>query len=77
QNDGCPTLYARKVREPLDELYPNRWIGRGGSVSWPAPSPDLTPLDFFLQGVLRNIVYQEIPTTPENMRHGLLQHVLK
>jgi hypothetical protein len=35
-----------------------RWIGRGGSITWPPRSPDLTPLDFFLWGYAKNIVYQ-------------------
>jgi len=29
-------------------MYPNRWIGRGEPQNWPARSPDLTPLEFFL-----------------------------
>jgi hypothetical protein len=35
-----------------------RWIGRGGSITWPPRLPDLTPLDFFLWGYVKNIVYQ-------------------
>ena len=37
---------------------PRRWIGRGGPTAWPPRSPDLTPLDFFLWGYVKNIVYQ-------------------
>ncbi|KZC14388.1 hypothetical protein WN55_07009 [Dufourea novaeangliae] len=68
QHDGCPAHYARRVRDALNELYPNQWIGRGALLSWPPRSPDLTPLDFFLWGALKNAVYQEVPTTPENMK---------
>ncbi|RLU17341.1 hypothetical protein DMN91_009574 [Ooceraea biroi] len=28
-----------------------QWIGRGGHISWPARSPDLNPLDFFVGNV--------------------------
>jgi hypothetical protein len=35
-----------------------RWIGRGGPIAWPSRSPDLTPLDYFLRGYVKNIVYQ-------------------
>jgi hypothetical protein len=35
-----------------------RWIGRGGPIAWPPRSPDLTPLDFFLWGYVKSIVYQ-------------------
>jgi hypothetical protein len=35
-----------------------RWIGRRGLIAWPPRSPDLTPLDLFLWGYGKNIVYQ-------------------
>jgi hypothetical protein len=35
------------------------WIGRGGPIPWPPRSPDLSPLDFFLCGYIKNIVYAE------------------
>ncbi|KAJ8870263.1 hypothetical protein PR048_029284 [Dryococelus australis] len=34
--------------------YPRRWTGRGGPVSWPARSPDLSLLDFFSWGCLNS-----------------------
>ncbi|GFY35172.1 uncharacterized protein TNCV_5045471 [Trichonephila clavipes] len=34
-----------------------RWIGRGGPVNWPARSPDLSCLDFFLWGHMKSLVY--------------------
>ncbi|KZC07320.1 hypothetical protein WN55_07731 [Dufourea novaeangliae] len=68
QHDGCPARYARRVRDALNEFYPNKWIGRGGLVSWPPRSPDLTPLDIFLWGALKNAVCQGVPTTPENIK---------
>ncbi|GBL73687.1 hypothetical protein AVEN_230681-1 [Araneus ventricosus] len=39
--------------------YPGRWIGRGGPVLWPPRSPDLTSLDFFLWGHLKELVYRD------------------
>jgi len=45
QHDGCPAYYGCRVT--LNEIFPNRWIGRGGPISWLAHSPDITPLDFF------------------------------
>ncbi|KZC06780.1 hypothetical protein WN55_07912 [Dufourea novaeangliae] len=72
QHDGCPTHYARRVRDALNKLYPNKWIGRGGFISWSPRSPDSTPLDFFLWGALKNAVYQKIPTVPENMKQQII-----
>jgi len=48
QQDGAPPHNARCVRRTLNEKFSRRWIGRGGPLSWPARSPDLTPLDYFL-----------------------------
>lgn len=50
QHDGCPAHYRRSVREWLDTYYPNNWIRRGGPIPWPARSPDLTPMDFYVWG---------------------------
>jgi len=46
QHDGAPPHYTRHVRDYLNESFLNRWLGRGGTVSWPPKSPDLTPHDY-------------------------------
>ena len=40
QQDGAPVHYANTVRAWLNEKFPDRWIGRGGPIEWPARSPD-------------------------------------
>ncbi|XP_050296652.1 uncharacterized protein LOC126736370 [Anthonomus grandis grandis] len=67
QHGGCPAHFARNVREFLDATYPGRWIGRGGTFPWPARSPDLTCLDFYLWGRVKEIVFATRPTTRQNM----------
>jgi hypothetical protein len=67
QQDGAPAHWSRIVRNHLNLTFPGRWIGRGGPVSWCPRSPDLSSLDFFLWGYLKNVVYSETPTTRENM----------
>lgn len=57
QQDGAPPHWALIVREFLDTHFPGRWVGRGGPIQWPPRSPDLTPLDFFLWGYVKDIVY--------------------
>ena len=61
QQDGAPPHYATIVRDFLDSTFPQRWCGRGGGEgwrAWPPRSPDLTPLDFFLWGYVKALVYQ-------------------
>ena len=40
----------------MNENFPG-WIGRDAQIAWPPRSPDLTPLDFFLWGYLKEKVY--------------------
>lgn len=86
QLDGAPAHFELRARECLNRSYPNKWIGRGGPENWPARSPDLTCLDFFLWGYIKNIVYNTPPTTPNDMKqritnafatigHGMLTNV--
>lgn len=60
------------MRNHLNEVYPNRWIGRGGPRAWPPRSPDMTPLYYFLWGHLKTMVYgREI-----NTREQLIQRII-
>lgn len=59
QQDGCPAHSTFIIRDFLNLHFPERWIGRHGPIHWPARSPDLTPMDFFLWGYLKQKVYKE------------------
>lgn len=61
QQDGASIHSTRNVRRWLDETFYRRWIGRFSENPWPARSPDLTPLDFFLWGYLKHKVYKHRP----------------
>ena len=37
QQDGAPPHYSRKVRDFLDDKFPDRWIGRRGPLKWAPP----------------------------------------
>ena len=43
---------------PVSTVFPGRWIGRGGPIPWPARSPDLNPLHYFLWGYLMSLVFE-------------------
>jgi hypothetical protein len=47
-HDGAPPHFSWQAREILDQQFPERWMGRGGSRHWPPRYPDLSHLDFFL-----------------------------
>ena len=57
QQDGAPPHCATAVRNRLSEEFPRRWIGRRGEMEWPPRSPDLTPMDFAVWGIVKEKVY--------------------
>jgi len=57
QQDGAPPHWGSHFRRFLDATFPNRWIGRDGPTPWPPRSPDITPLDFFLWGYVKDKVF--------------------
>lgn len=75
QQDGAPPHYAAPVRAYLNEVFPNRWIGRRGPIEWPARSPDLTPLDYFLWGYLKSKVYVTRPANLEELQARIRQEI--
>ncbi|GBM91195.1 hypothetical protein AVEN_184531-1 [Araneus ventricosus] len=46
QQDGAPPHWDSLVRDFLDEIFQDRWIGRDGPTPWLPRSPDITLLDF-------------------------------
>ena len=71
QHDWAPTHFAGPIRAVLTNNFGNRWIGGRGPVNWPARSPDLTPLDFFLWGYKKNQVY----SSPVDSEMELIQRI--
>ena len=70
QQDEAPAHYAKDVRQWLDEKFFGHWIGHRGPIKWSARSPDLTPPDFFLSGVLKNAVYANKPRTIDQLKQS-------
>jgi hypothetical protein len=45
-NNGAPLDHFLAVRELLNNVLPEQWIGQGGPAAWPAHSSHLNPLVF-------------------------------
>jgi len=71
QHDGAPPHYTRHVREYLNESFPNHWLGHGGPVAWPQRSPDLTPLDYYVWGHMKTLVYETKVDSRAALRHHI------
>ena len=62
-----PAHFSCQTREMLDARFPERWIGRGDPITWPARSPDLNVLDYFVRGHIKDLI--------EHRRDGLEHEV--
>lgn len=72
-HDGAPAHFSLITRQFLDGKYPNRWIGRAGPQLWPPRSPDLNPLDYFLWGHLKSLVYRTPVQNIEDLRNRIFE----
>lgn len=72
QEDGAVGYYSLYVQNWLNENY-QTCIGRGETESWPARSPDLITMDFFVWGLMK----QEVHSTHVNSEDQLLSAAAK
>jgi len=62
QQDSHPAHTSVLARAILNRRFMHRWIGiHSDFQEWPPRSPDLTPMDFFVWGYIRDQVYQTLP----------------
>ncbi|GFV77008.1 uncharacterized protein TNCV_690781 [Trichonephila clavipes] len=61
QQDGATCHTARATIDLLKDTFGDRLISR--FVNWPPRSCDLTPLDYFLWGYVKSLVYADKPQT--------------
>ena len=71
QQDGATSHTTRVNVSILRDRFPRQVISRFGDVEWPARSPDLSPLDFFVWGYLKSRVYRENPTTIDQLKEAI------
>lgn len=71
QQDGAPPHFSQQVTNYINLIFPRRWIGRNGVILWPARSPDITPLDFFLWGFLKELVYTTQPRDLQDLQNKI------
>ncbi|KAK9891522.1 hypothetical protein WA026_014759 [Henosepilachna vigintioctopunctata] len=67
-----PTCHtARETMDMLKDKFGEQLISRNGSVNWPPRSCDLTPLDYFLWGYVKSLVYVDKPNTIEALQDNI------
>jgi len=65
---GHPHTTTKTYRAFLDENLQGHWIGWRGTFEFRPRSPDLTPLDFYFWGTLKDVVYRTKSATLGELR---------
>ncbi|GFT07794.1 putative transposable element [Trichonephila clavipes] len=71
QQDGATCHTARATIDLLKDKFGDRLISRFGSVNWPPRSCDLTPLDYFLWGYVKSLVYADKRQTLDHLEDNI------
>ncbi|GFT04848.1 uncharacterized protein TNCV_2849831 [Trichonephila clavipes] len=71
QQDGATCHTARATIDLLKDTLGDRIISRFGPVNWPPRSCDLTPLDYFLWGYVKSLVYADKPQTLDPLEDNI------
>ncbi|GFV90318.1 transposable element Tcb1 transposase [Trichonephila clavipes] len=71
QQDGATCHTARATIDLLKDTFGDRLISRFGPVNWPPRSCDLTPLDYFLWGYVKSLVYADKPQTLDRLEDNI------
>ncbi|GFW42691.1 uncharacterized protein TNCV_257521 [Trichonephila clavipes] len=62
---------ARATIDLLKDTLGDRLISRFGPMNWPPRSCDLTPLDYFLWGYVKSLVYADKPQTLDHLEDNI------
>ncbi|GFX73917.1 uncharacterized protein TNCV_397281 [Trichonephila clavipes] len=71
QQDGATCHTARATIDLLKDTFGDRLISHFGPVNWPPRSCDLTPLDCFLWGYVKSLVYADKPQTLDHLEDNI------
>ncbi|GFT89372.1 uncharacterized protein TNCV_4386611 [Trichonephila clavipes] len=71
QQDGATCHRARATIDVLKDTFGDRLISRFRPVNWPPRSCDLTPLDYFLWGYVKSLVYADKPQTLDHLEDNI------
>ncbi|GFV92702.1 transposable element Tcb2 transposase [Trichonephila clavipes] len=71
QQDGATCHTARATIDLLKDTFGDRLISRFRPVNWPPRSCDLTPLDYFLWGYVKSLVYADKLQTLDHLEDNI------
>ena len=76
QLDGATCNTAKASLDVLRPVFENRIISRRVDVVWPPRSCDLTPLDYYLRGAVKDKCYADKPETIDALKDSCTQSIM-
>lgn len=73
QQDGATCHTSKDTITLLKEKFSNRVISKNADVQWPPRSCDITPLDFYLWGYVKSLVYANRPQTLNDLKTNIIR----
>ena len=73
QQDGATCHTSTATIDLLKSKFGDKLISRNGTVNWPPRSCDLTPLDYFLWGYVKSLVYADKPATIDALEDNIVR----
>jgi hypothetical protein len=71
QQDGATCHTSGETIAVVRQQFDGRIISRNADVNWPPRSCDLTPLDFYLWGAVKDKCYVDNPETIEHLKANI------
>ncbi|KZC12688.1 hypothetical protein WN55_04156 [Dufourea novaeangliae] len=73
KQDGATCHTATATIDLLKSKFNDKLISRNGPANWPPRSCDLTPLDYFLWGHVKSLVYADKPATIDALEANIIR----
>ena len=71
QQDSAPCYTAEATLDVLNPVFDDRIISRRADVVWPPWSCNLTPLDYYLFGAVKDKCYADKPETIDALKDNI------
>ena len=75
QQDGATCHTAQTALDVLRPVFEDRIISRRAEVIWRPPSCDLTPLDYYLSGTVKEKCYADKPETIDALKDNIREAI--
>ena len=75
QQDGATCYTAEATLDVLRPVFEDRIISSRANVLWPPRCCDLTPLDYYLWGAVKDKCYADKPETIDALKDNILEAI--